>query len=345
MSFLERAWYKRAKWLVLLLPLAWLFQLLVALRRFVVALWRFVTQQHSERPSWLTVPVVVVGNITLGGTGKTPLLIALANHFRQQGLQPGVISRGYGGNAANHPLLVDADTPVSDCGDEALLISEKTGCPMAVAKDRRAAAQHLLATHTNVSVIISDDGLQHYRLWRDVEIAVIDGERLLGNGYCLPAGPLREPPSRLGSVNFVVINGEPTVEENVVMQHDLIRMKLKPRFFVNLLSGEKQPVSTAPFNTGGEIQAVAGIGNPERFFRLLESLSYKIKRFSFPDHHRFSAEDFKRGGIDSQQTVVMTEKDAVKCRAFAQANFWALAVEAEVPEMFLKAVGESIKHT
>ena len=350
---------------MLLLPDAWLFQGLAALRR--------VLQRRRRRPDEITVPVIVVGNITLGGTGKTPLVIALAEHLKKQGLQPGVISRGYGGKSARYPLLLRA--PLMDaavCGDEALLIAEKTGCPVAVAPNRRAAVRHLLASCPAVNVLLSDDGLQHYRLWRDIEIAVVDGSRLLGNGYCLPAGPLREPPSRLNTVDFVVVNGQPTgtngtsatdgadaanandgasvvddtdgtnANNAAGLPPDFVPMEMAPCHFINLLSGEKCSVGAAPFDKGAQLQAAAGIGNPERFFHLLESLSYQVRRFSFPDHHRFTAQDFKQAGFDPLLPVVLTEKDGVKCRQFARPNHWVLKAEARLPDSFLNAVSERV---
>ena len=361
MKLLERIWYSKGGWpvpplrlllLSLLLPLSWLFRGVVAIRRRWHWFWR--PPALSKRPGWLRVPVAVVGNISVGGTGKTPLLIALAHHLKSINVQPGVISRGYGGKAPAYPLSLDSRGPLPDpahCGDEPRLIAEKTGCPVVVAPDRQAALKHLLEKFPQVDVVLSDDGLQHHGLWRDMEIIVVDGERMLGNGRCLPAGPLREPAWRLNMSDFVLLNGgdaNSPKEKAIADLPDYIayRMHMKPRYLSNLLTGEKLPISDEgsgkmSFKADSRVQAVAGIGNPARFFRSLESLpclshlTHPVARFSFPDHHRFSLADFQRAGIDLQQPVVMTEKDGVKCRDFATANCWVLEAEVEFPGEFL----------
>ena len=333
MSFLEKAWHKKAGWLILLWPLSMLFQLLTILRR--------VLQQPKRRPSYLKVPVIVVGNISLGGTGKTPLLISLVKLLQAQGLKPGVVSRGYGGEAKNYPLSVDADSDVRESGDEAFLIAEKTLCPVYVDPDRSSALRALLDAE-DVDVVLSDDGLQHYKLYRDLEIVVVDGQRLFSNGFCLPAGPLREPLSRLKSVDFLIVNG--TSVDTLGQLENASTMVLQPRSLINMVSGEKRPFAGAPFNMGNKLQAVSALGNPERFYALLARLPYQLKTSSFPDHHSFTAEDFENQGIDEHQPVVMTEKDAVKCREFAKDNFWYLSVEvkleSEFSERFLNRVRE-----
>ncbi len=331
MTSLERAWYRKAGWLLLLWPFSLIFQLLIAVRRR--------HQQHVERPVSHTAPVIVIGNLTVGGTGKTPLLIALVNHFKTQGYTPGVVMRGYGAMAHTFPFAVTNESDVQQSGDEALMISEQTGCPVVIDPDREAAVKHLLSGG-EVDLVFSDDGLQHYKLHRDIEIAVVDGQRLFGNGLCLPAGPLREPVSRLQGVDHTVINGEPTTALPELAQASV--MHVQPRFLINLLSGERRPIAGAPFNIGNTVQAVAAVGNPERFFGALEALPYPVRRFAFPDHHRFTAADFDTGTLDPQQPIVMTEKDAVKCRAFARANFWSLSVEVEVPETLLSALEREI---
>ena len=307
----------------MLWPLSLLFRCLALLRKKM--------QQPQRRPASHTVPVVVIGNIAVGGTGKTPLLITLANYLRQQGYKPGVISRGYGGQASQYPLAVTVDCAVAQCGDEALLIAQKTSCPVVVDPDRESALRFLLANE-DVDVVLSDDGLQHYRLHRDIEVVVIDGQRLFGNGFCLPAGPLREPVSRLCQADFLVVNGAPS--EHLQALATATVMELRATFLVNLSSGEKRPFAGAPFKMGAKVQAIAALGNPDRFYQLLQQLPYPIEQFSFPDHHVFTEKDFAQRGVNAQQPVVMTEKDAVKCRQFAGANLWYLAVEVQLAKQF-----------
>ena len=332
MSFLERAWHKRAGWLILLWPVSLLFQVLTRIRR--------VIQQPKKRPADFTAPVIVIGNISLGGTGKTPLLITLAQELQKQGFKPGIISRGYGGDAPSYPLAVDGDSDVRVSGDEAFLIAQKTGCPVYVDPDR-CAALHALLLHEEVDVVLSDDGLQHYKLYRDLEIVVVDGQRLFSNGFCLPAGPLRESKSRLKEVQHIVVNGEPARE--ISQLKTASKMRLEPRSLVNMVSGEKRPFAGAPFNMGNKLQAVSALGNPQRFYELLERLPYQIETFSFPDHHSFTADDFELEGIDVHQPVVMTEKDAVKCRQFAKNNFWYLSVEVNLESQFVERLIEDIR--
>ena len=332
MSFLERAWHEKAGWLILLWPVSVLFQVLSKIRRAV--------QQTRKRPPNITAPVIVVGNISLGGTGKTPLLITLTQELKKQGYKPGIISRGYGGEASSYPLAVDSDSDVRQSGDEAFLIAEKTDCPVYVDPDRSAALEALLAAE-DVDVVLSDDGLQHYKLYRDLEIVVVDGQRLFSNGFCLPAGPLRESMSRLKQVQHIIVNGDRAKE--IPALKEASTMRLEPRSLVNLLSGEKRPFSGAPFNMGNKLQAVSALGNPQRFYDILERLPYQIETFSFPDHHNFAADDFEQQGIDAHQPVVMTEKDAVKCRQFAKNNFWYLSVEVNLESQFVERLIEDIR--
>ena len=323
MNFLETAWYKKARWLILLWPLSMIYRLVVVLFR--------KKHQSNNKLQKLAVPVIVIGNIAVGGTGKTPLLIALANILRNKGINPGIISRGYGGKATAYPLEVSSETNVAECGDEAILISEKTCCPIVVAPDRKKALKSLIASHT-VDVVLSDDGMQHYPLSRNLEICVIDGERLLANGFCFPAGPLREPIKRLTEVDFIIINGK-TSELSGMLQ-SAIEMIVEPKFLVNLLTKEKRPFSGAPFNMGSIVQAVSAIGNPQRFYDLLDELPYRVKQYSFPDHFLYTEEDFLSMDLDHHQPIVMTEKDAVKCRGFAQSNYWYLLTEVSLPRSF-----------
>ncbi|MEQ1558660.1 MAG: tetraacyldisaccharide 4'-kinase [Methyloglobulus sp.] len=306
-------WYKDAFLGILLIPFSFLFVDVVRLRRYFyrVGLLKSYT---------LPVPVIVVGNITVGGTGKTPLVIWLAEHLKRAGFRPGIISRGYGGQSASSPQSVDENSDVSKVGDEALLIARQTHCPVVVDPSRVAAAKKLLDGF-GCNVVLSDDGLQHYKLNRDIEIAVIDGERRFGNGYCLPAGPLREPIERLSSVNFVVVNGEKYEDHEFAMQ-------LVGDTVVNVLTGELKPLQDFQ---GLACHALAGIGNPERFFKCLEAAGLSCTTHSFPDHYQFQHDDIEFG---DNKLVLMTEKDAVKCTQFAGHQHWYLPVTAVLEPLF-----------
>lgn len=302
-------WYKDMFIGAWLMPLGFVFSDITRFRKFLYRhnIGRFKTER-------LPVPVIIVGNITVGGTGKTPLIIALAKLLQHHGFKVGIISRGYGGDEV--PRLVTVNSDPKQVGDEALLIAKQTGCPMAVAP-LRVEAGKLLLEHATCNVILSDDGLQHYALHRDIEIAVIDGERRFGNSYCLPAGPLREPIHRLQSVDFIVVNGKKT-EANEVEMH------ITGDTAVNLVTGEQKPLSA--FATEDNLHALAGIGNPERFFNLLTAHGLTFTAHSFPDHYVFLARD-----IDFKAPVLMTEKDAVKCTHFATQQHWFVPVTA-IPE-------------
>lgn len=271
--------------------------------------------QSQAQP--LAVPLIVIGNISVGGTGKTPLIAGLIRDLQARGLRPGLISRGYGGQARQWPQPVQPDSDPRMVGDEPVMLAQQLDCPIWVGPDRVAAAQALLADET-VDLLLSDDGLQHYRLWRDMEIAVVDGVRGLGNGALLPAGPLREPPERLAEVDLVVCNTAllPTAARSEVCMHLLLQDA------VNLASGARRPL--ADFS-GGQVHAVAGIGHPERFFSRLESAGLEIRRHPFADHH-----DFARAELDFTDglPVLMTDKDAVKCRSFADQRHWRVPVDA-----------------
>ncbi len=313
-------WYCRDKLnllTVLLLPFSVIFRIITAFRRF---LYRVGIKKTTHFP----VPVIVIGNITVGGTGKTPLVIWLAEKLKKFGYSVGIVSRGYGVKLTA-PCFVTKGQKASKVGDESLLIAERTNCPVVIYSKRVKAVQALLDKY-DCDIVISDDGLQHYAMDRDIEVAVIDGERQLGNGFCLPAGPLREPVSRLKEVDFVVQNNGCKNEENYTMH-------LKPQpltSVVNLtycLDLDKL--------SGQIVHAVAGIGNPNRFFQTLRELGLQFIEHSFPDHY-----DYKYSDIDFGQNeiVIMTEKDAVKCRNFADDRHWFLPVSAEMDEAFLKDI-------
>ncbi|MDO8862389.1 tetraacyldisaccharide 4'-kinase [Haliea sp. E1-2-M8] len=317
---LVRAWYAGAAWLWLLRPLELLYRLLIALRR-----WSFRTGIRAVYRA--PVPIVVVGNITVGGTGKTPVVIALVEALQARGLHPGVVSRGYGAGAgAVFPHRVGADSGAADCGDEPLLIYQRTGAPCVVAPDRPAAVRALLAQEP-VDLVLCDDGLQHYALARDFEIALLDAQRMLGNGFCLPAGPLREPAGRLREVDWVLYRSGSAADSAATYASDGLQPLLP--------NGDG-----APPVPGDAVHAVAGIGQPAQFFASLEAMGYRVTGHSFADHHLFVPGDLAGFG---DRPVIMTEKDAVKCSAFAGrngagTNLWYLKISARLPAALLDRV-------
>jgi len=311
MDGLVRTWYQPH-------PIRWLLAPLSGLYRAVITLRRALYKRGLLKSSTLSVPVIIVGNITVGGTGKTPTVIWLAKQLKQAGYKPGIISRGYGGKKTEQPIMVTEASIASDVGDEPIIIYRQSSCPMVVGSNRVAAGQMLLA-HYDCDVIISDDGLQHYALNRDIEIVVIDGKREFGNQYCLPAGPLREPLSRLSSVDFIIHNGSPTPD---AVQHN---MTLMQHAAINLAEPERSKPLIEFEHT--DIHAVAGIGNPQRFFDQLTAQNITVTAHSFADHHPFQANDLDFG--DDKQ-ILMTEKDAVKCQHFANKNMWYIPIEATI---------------
>ncbi|MEP8550802.1 tetraacyldisaccharide 4'-kinase [Enterobacter mori] len=317
---IARIWSGESPLWRLLLPLSWLYGLVSGAIRLMYRL--------GLKGAWRApVPVVVVGNLTAGGNGKTPVVIWLVEQLQKRGIRAGVVSRGYGGKAMHYPLLLTADTTTAEAGDEPVLIYQRTGVPVAVSPMRSDAVQALLAGHA-VDIIITDDGLQHYALARDKEIVVIDGVRRFGNGWWLPAGPMRERASRLQSVDAVIVNGGQAKPGEIPMH-------LQPGMAVNLLTGERKAVEQLP-----ALVAMAGIGHPPRFFATLEQCGARLeKRVPLADHQALV-----EGQVDALtvpgQSLIMTEKDAVKCRAFAKENWWYLPVDAELsgeqPEHLLK---------
>jgi tetraacyldisaccharide 4'-kinase len=300
----------------LLRPLEWLYRTVVQRKRA-----RFLAGEGEIYRA--PVPVVVVGNITVGGTGKTPMILWLIEHCRRQGLRVGVVSRGYGAQPPQLPWRVRADQTASVAGDEPLLIVQRSDVPLMIDPDRGRAVAALLAAEP-LDLILSDDGLQHYRLARDLELVLIDAARGLGNRHCLPAGPLREPVERLQSVDALLYNGASSDPQ------EGYGFTLRPRTLVNLRSGQQFPLSHFP--AGQALHAVAGIGNPQRFFNTLEGLHWRPVAHAFADHAPYSAELLNFG---PELPVLMTEKDAVKCRAFAADDWWYLAVDAEPSAAFV----------
>lgn len=328
---LVASWYAASPTLlaVALAPLAWLFRAVVALRR---ALYRSGILRSARLP----VPVVVVGNLTAGGAGKTPLAIALAHALAAAGRRPGLVSRGYGGSYSGVREVRGGDDS-AEVGDEPLLLAA-SGHPTFVARDRAAAARALLAAHPECDAIVCDDGLQHYALARDVEIAVVDGSRGLGNGWMLPAGPLREPVARLDEVDAVVrlVDApEATVRvphgvRETAMTHEVAGWRN--------LAEPRRAVDPAAWR-GRRVHAIAGIGHPQRFFRLLASLGVDAVPHAFADHHRFTREDL---AIADADVIVMTAKDAVKCAAFADERCHALDIRARIDPALVALVLERL---
>lgn len=325
---LVEAWYRGSPWLHLLRPLAAAFGRLSRLRRR-----RLMAAQQP-----MPLPVIVVGNITVGGTGKTPVVLALTQALQAAGHRPGIVTRGYGADPPVLPWRVGEQDDPQTAGDEPLLLARRSGVPVVLDPDRRRAVRHL-AAHTDCDVIISDDGLQHYAMARVAEIVVVDGRRGLGNARLLPAGPLREPMQRLQEVDAVLVNGDPDGDVREQLHGTAWQaMSLTPRAWVNLRDGRR--LAPDGLQTPDSVVAVAGIGHPERFFTLLRSLGYTLMPQPFPDHHRFRQEDL---AFATDRTLVMTEKDAVKCQAWAGADWWYLEVAVALPDNVLEAVNRRLR--
>lgn len=319
-KFADWLWYQN-KWAAWLLsPLSLLFYLVSRQKRK-----KFL----QNPPAATAVPIVVVGNISVGGTGKTPVLVALIELLKQQGYKPAVVSRGYGGQAPHYPYALNEASTAKQAGDEPLLIYQRCACPVLVAPQRMQAVNYILENY-DANVILSDDGLQHYAMPRTIEIAVIDGKRGLGNRLCLPAGPLRETAARLTSVDFVLINGQ-TTQQFAEQQYDFaVEAEAAKPLHAHIDTALSSPA-----------HAVAGIGNPQRFFATLDSLGYAYTPHVFNDHHDFRLEDLQ---FADDKPVVMTEKDAVKCRAFTELDkHWYLPVSAKLPESFIQNFLQSLQ--
>ncbi len=321
MKRLDHYWYSQNPIAWLLLPLAGLFCLISLLRRGFYRVGLLPVRKAA-------VPVIVVGNISVGGTGKTPLIVHLCRLLRERGLQPAVISRGYGAEAAEYPLRVSADSDPRRVGDEPLLIARRTGCPVAVGPDRIRDVECLVADE-RPDIILADDGLQHYRLHRDAEIAVVDARRMFGNGFCLPAGPLREPRSRLQGADMVIFNGggESAVSFRVVGERALS------------MSSRQGDCDLQAFKNR-KVHAIAGIGHPQRFFSSLRAQGIECIPHPFADHHMYQAEQLRFGdGLP----VLMTEKDAVKCQGFELTNHWYVPIDIVLSESARQAINKIVQ--
>jgi tetraacyldisaccharide 4'-kinase len=327
-AWLQRRWYQQRPAPLLLRPLAALFERVAASRRV----------KHSAQAWKAPVPVVVIGNITVGGTGKTPLVVTLLEQLLAAGFRPAVISRGYGGSESG-PLVLQDHSP-EEVGDEPVLISQRTACPVAIGSERIDVIKTLLAAHPSTDVILSDDGLQHYRMARDIECVVIDGARGLGNMACLPAGPLRELPERLEEVDHLIVNGELQYQlpEHLSLEKvSITQMTLDASYAINMISGDRRSLSAF---AGASVHAVAGIGNPERFFDTLFANQVNPQAHPFADHHPYAVADFAFG---DDLPVLMTEKDAVKCMPFAEAHWWYVPVDAVLDGPLSKLLIEKLK--
>ncbi|MDA0795975.1 MAG: tetraacyldisaccharide 4'-kinase [Proteobacteria bacterium] len=325
---IEKRWliacYSSSSWLLMLAPLSWLFSIISRLRRLVLQFF------YQGKP--FSVPVAVVGNITVGGSGKTPLIIALVNALNERGYKVGVVSRGYGGDANVYPLAVTSETPVKQCGDEPLLIAQSCGCPVVVDPDRVRAVKFLLL-QSPCDIVLSDDGLQHYRLHRDIEIAVVDAVRGLGNGRTLPSGPLREPSSRLSQVDFVVLNGAGSAFSVEIGSAKAHKVELQAVGLRNMVSNQLVPVDE--WKDGTKVHAVCGIGHPERFAQTLEHLGFEVILNAVNDHQYLTGEDIEFG---DQLPVIITAKDAVKYTDAASSNLWVLEVQMPISNDFIASL-------
>lgn len=321
---IESVWYSKHH------PISWALWPLSGLFRGLSA-----TRRLAYRQGWLSsyrapVPVVVVGNISVGGNGKTPMVLALVEHLKQQGWSPGVVSRGYGGNSPSYPLSVECDTQAAHSGDEPLLIRRRGDCPVVVSP-KRADAIRTLLNNNSVDIVISDDGMQHYAMARDIELAVIDGTRRHGNGLCLPAGPLREPAKRLMSVDFKILNrGE--CDDPLAGAHD---MRLKPQGWRRVKDYQESSLPNKPY------AVMAGIGRPERFYETLQQLGVEVsERVALADHACLT--DSQISALQSK-ALLMTEKDALKYHQCAGEHWYYLPVEAELPKAFYQALDNILR--
>jgi len=315
-SFIEDSWYKKRLWLWILWPFSRLVKSLVIRRRNKFLL----NSDLSWKPN---IPVIVVGNIIVGGSGKTPFVIWLSKVLEEQGYKPGIVSRGYGSKSNQYPLVINDDSRVEDSGDEPLIIHRNTNRPVCISPNRTQAVKKLLED-TDTDIVISDDGLQHYKLGRDLEIVIFDGLRGIGNSLCLPAGPLREPIERIKDADFIVSS---TKRLNIEEIHEDSLMTYKPLEWVRLSDNRRFPAKDWPLSRN--VHAVAGIGNPSKFYNTLTDLGLNLVEHSFPDHYQFKEEDLS---FEDNHPILMTEKDAVRCMDMKNKNLWYLSIEAEIKD-------------
>lgn len=325
---IKSIWLGKSKLYWLLLPFSLIYGVVIFLRRWfyqigILKIWR------------APIPVIIVGNLTVGGNGKTPLVIWLVKQFTARGYRVGVVSRGYGGKSDHYPCIVTSETKASEAGDEPVLIYQHTKVPVAVAPKRVQAAKALLAKYS-LDLIISDDGLQHYALGRESEIVVIDGQFGFGNRFLLPAGPMREIRSRLKSVELIVINGD---TEKLLLPANIVKatMTIKPGNAINLFTGESCAVTRLK-----SVHAMAGIGHPDKFFTMLKKMGIVLEKcYPFTDHHVYSAHELIPLA-SPDEVLLMTEKDAIKCQSFAKSNWWYLPIEVELDMPIIEILLDSI---
>lgn len=337
-NWVNACWYEGRKGTLFFLPLSYVYLAVVAVRRRLISAIK------------IDAKVIVVGNIVAGGVGKTPFTMALAEVLQEHGYRPGVLLRGYGGKACAYPHIVSSDDHAHVVGDEALMLANRLSVDVCVDPDRVRGANHLQTR--GCDIIVCDDGLQHYRLHRDIEVAIVDAARLLGNGYCIPAGPLREPKSRLSEVDFVIANG--VIANGVILNGEIANghsdsnsprfdfsFSLRPQHFVHMATSRKSSLTTFMSETKAcSIHALSGIGNPQRFFTTLQGLGVQcLGETAFDDHHVFSQDELSSVDAD---IILMTEKDAVKCRGIADSRCWFLRVDAELPNLFFETLKEHL---
>ena len=316
---IEKHWYSRKKTFLSLAlePISYIFSAIATSRK----------NKYQNNAFVADKPIIVVGNISVGGTGKTPVVRAICEYFLAKGKAPAIVSRGYGAKAESYPFLVATDTKPSECGDEPFMMFDALSgkVPIAIDSDRSSAIRYIQQSYPDVDIIISDDGLQHYKMARDFEIAVVDAGRMFGNGLCLPAGPLREPISRVKDVDMVIAIGNIANDDErclKLLNTNTQVSNILPKFFVNVKTAEK--VNLNDF-VGGDVIALAGIGNPTKFFDTLAELGCDVsEKKSFKDHHKFIESDFD--DINDTKPIIMTYKDAVKCKDFAKDNWWYLDI-------------------
>lgn len=330
---MQKHWYQTHKtWrAILLVPLSWVFSFIAHKRKLVL-------QRHAYRS---TLPIIVVGNITVGGTGKTPVVKVLCQYLQKKGYHPAIITRGFGGKAKHYPFVISEPYLAKECGDEPYMLSKLLKDIPIVVSPKRVDSVKWIERHVpEINVIISDDGLQHYAMARDIEIAVVDGQRMFGNGLCLPAGPLREPVRRLKKVDFVIINGG--ANKCDCDEITAFGMDLKADALVNIATGEPHSIAAFIMKYGKACYAIAGIGNPDRFFESLRRLGFnELKAYPFADHYAYNHKDFDFV-THANMPVVMTHKDAVKCQSFAKGNWYYLAVLPAIDDGFFEGVSKSL---
>ena len=330
-EILNYQYYKKSSWILFLLPLSYIYFLIIFLRSWFYKIGIFEMIK-------MDVPVVVIGNINIGGTGKTPLAIWLLEKLIKKGMKPGLICSGYNSDA-NLPQEVFSTSEVKNVGDEALMIKQRMNIPLFVGKKKAQVGMALLNSYPDINILISDDGLQHHELERDFEIVIVDEERQFGNGHLVPAGPLRERISRIKKVDALVINSwykkKPLPKSTIVSHY---RMTCYGNVLENCFQNERKS-SLERIMSKKEIVAVTGIGNPEKFFWKLTVAGIQFHEKTFNDHHLFTKSDFKDY---DDMNIIMTEKDAVKCKHFAKENFWSLPIYADVDEELFKKLTKKL---